>query len=333
MEDSATQRGEHDRKQIIRLCAESNSIPFNRLDLLIPNTPNTSGVYQGAPPRDPKPFPRPQNARDMLNNLGNSPAIISAFHKQMKKTPPKIKVPSGSNLSAQQSYLNTAFSFGKGLARNVFTGNSADGLIAPDGEVISDSDERFDDDLVPQSNEGFEVLDSKAKPEDFVAKAPELVPQPQQRLPDSATQRGEAEFELEEDLVDPEEFVMEEDYLEGEIADVILDSATQRGESNLELKKKAVSKSQKNRARVKRQTERERGTALLEPRTPPPLVSYKTKDLERFEMDRPSPLDMRMSGGLMGRRREGRLAGLSREYRDPKSGFKKPLGILQQEIY
>ena len=64
------------RKQTIRLCAESNSIPFNRLDLPIPNTPNTSGVYQGAPPRDPKPFPRPQNARDMLNNLGNSPAII-----------------------------------------------------------------------------------------------------------------------------------------------------------------------------------------------------------------------------------------------------------------
>lgn len=178
--------------QVVRLCAEAHGIPFNRLDLLIPNAPNTSGVYSGAPPKYPNRLIRPQSARDMLNNLGNSPNVISTFHKQMIKTPPQIKVPSGSVNSANQSYLNAAMSFGKGLAQNIFVGNSAVGLVSPNGEVIDDDDERFDPELVKDDTFEKDVFDEVAQPEKFKIVPPALPQQPQYKLP-------VAEFELDDE--------------------------------------------------------------------------------------------------------------------------------------
>ncbi len=266
---------ERDRKQVIRLCAEAQGIPFNRLDLLIPNAPNTSGVYQGAPPKEPRALSRPQNARDMLNNLGNRPEIIKAFHKQMVKTSPQIKVPVASANIAQQSYLNTAMSFGKGLAQNIFVGNSALGLVSPDGSVITDDDERFDPELVKDDPFEYSALDEVARPEDFTKtrEAPELLAQPVE------------EFEEEEEIIEPVE-----------------------------------SKSQRKKKKYKLKIMEERGIDIPEP------------SVEKFEEDRPSPLDLRFSGGTVGRGKMGRPAGYSRLYRDPQTGKRIPLFKQEQTL-
>ena len=103
-------------ERVHRLCVESRPIPFGRLDMLLRNPVNTSGVYQGNPPKEPRYLPRPQSGRDMLNNLGNRPELADAYHVTLAKKAPKIRVPKGSVASAEQTYLNTAWSFGKALA-------------------------------------------------------------------------------------------------------------------------------------------------------------------------------------------------------------------------